>query len=110
MFKHLMQGSKLHWRMPQWHREAAGMAEDLPGWIGLDATYDDGKPIGVSFDTAFLCRSGAWVPPWCDAEFEKFMNSAPVIEVEQMDDRMLNRGDGWRGHAEAWLEMEGSRS
>lgn len=106
MFKHLMRGSELHWRMPRWHGKAAEMAEQLPDWVGLEAAYDDGKPMGVSFDTAFLCRSGAWVPPWCDTEFEKFMNSAPVIEVDQMDDWMLNRGDGWRQQAELWVRAE----
>lgn len=96
MFKHLMRGAKLHWRMPQWHGNAVQMADDLPDWIGLDAVYDNGKPMGVSFDTIFLCRSGAWVPPWCDDDFDQFMNAAPVIEIEQMDDYALHRGDSWR--------------
>ena len=24
----------------------------------------------------FVCRSGAWTPPWCDDEFDKFVNSS----------------------------------
>lgn len=93
MFKHLMRGATLHWRYPQWHGNGPSHAEDLPDWIGLDSAYDDGKPLDVQFDTVFLCRSGAWVPPWCDDDFLDFMNSAPVVEVEQMDGYYLKRED-----------------
>lgn len=29
-------------------------------------------------DMVFLCRSGAWLPPWCDDAFFRFVNAAPV--------------------------------
>lgn len=94
MFKHLMRGSRLHWRIPQWHGNGPDMADSVPDWVNLDARYDDGKPMHVEIDTAFLCRSGAWVPPWCDDQFDELMRSAPVVEVEQLDDYDLRR-EGW---------------
>lgn len=95
MFKHLVRGSQLHWRYPQWHQLGPSHAEDVPDFVRLDAAYDDGKPMDVEFDTAFVCRSGAWVPPWCDEQFIDFIDSAPTMDVEQMDDAELIR-EGWQ--------------
>ncbi|MFE6664221.1 hypothetical protein ACFVFH_11770 [Streptomyces sp. NPDC057697] len=32
----------------------------------------------MAFDLVFVCRSGAWVPPWADASFTDFLHSAPM--------------------------------
>ena len=109
MYKHLMRGSQLHWRYPQWLASGQDSADNVPPWVGLDARMDDGKPLPVEIDTIFLCRSGAWVPPWCDEQFEEFMNSAPVCEIDQLDDVNLKR-EGWQEQVEAirsaWSESE----
>lgn len=105
MFKHLMRGAELHWRYPRWHQLGPDMAESLPDWIGLDAAYDDGKPMDVEFDTIFLCRSGAWVPPWCDERFMQFMEAAPTDGIEQMDDYNLLR-ENWKDAVDMWVNAE----
>lgn len=52
---------------------------------------DDGDPIAEEFDTVFVCRSGAWVPPWCDGQFEEFLDAAP-FEIIWLDSEPRNRG------------------
>lgn len=46
---------------------------------GLSPTEPDGTP--VVFDSVFVCRSGAWVPPWLDEDFARFVMRCPVNPV-----------------------------
>jgi hypothetical protein len=87
MFSHYLRGSKLHWRWPQWHREAKNMRAEIPKFVGCDARKDDMGPLnGIRFDAVSICRSGCWVPPWCDEQFVEFYQSCPVDEIVGLED------------------------
>ncbi len=38
---------------------------------------DDGRPVPGMFDTVFACRSGGWVPAWCDDQWQQFIDTFP---------------------------------
>jgi hypothetical protein len=92
MFAHFIRGSKLHWRWPRWFYYGKNYRRDIPKWVNCDARKDDLGRIDprMQFDAVSICRSGAWVPSWCDDEFEKFYLSCPA-EIVQVDDGPLHR-------------------
>jgi hypothetical protein len=104
MFVHHVKGAKLHWRWPKWFTYGKKMrATEIPKWIGLDARKDDLGKIDMRFDAVSICRSGSWVPPWCDEEFERFYTSCPASEIVQVDDVDLKRAvdmDAMRSQAD----------
>jgi hypothetical protein len=51
---------------------------------------DDGQPLATAFSTVYVCRSGAWVPPWCDTDFVDFIDAAPA-PATQIDDALIPR-------------------
>ena len=71
-------GSLIYVRYPAW-KPWAMEAEPQP-LFDIDRKVDDGTSPDVVFDRVFVCRSGAWVPPWhnIDARFEQFVERAPV--------------------------------
>lgn len=78
MRAHHARGTALHVRYPAWRADADGVLADVeraPA-VPVDRAVDDGQPAGA-FDAVVVCRSGAWVPPWCDDQFEAFLNAAP---------------------------------
>lgn len=86
MFSHYLRGSKLHWRWPKLHREGRAMRSDIPKWVGCDARRDDMGRIDMQFDAVSICRSGCWVPPWCDEQFVHFYQSCPVAEIVEVEE------------------------
>lgn len=76
-------------RYPTWFPD--GPSNDLPDGVATRQRLDDEEPVEGVFDTVFVCRSGAWVPPWCDTEFEAFLDAAP-FEVIWIDEHPRNRG------------------
>lgn len=90
MAVHHERGSDLHVRYPQW-KVHAFTAEPQP-WFPVDRSFDDGTPPPVNFDTVFLCRSGAWVPPWNDDQFAEFVAAFPG-EHEVIGPDMTRRFD-----------------
>lgn len=56
----------------------------------IDRDIDDGDDIPVMFDRVFVCRSGAWVPPWLDDRFERFVRSAPAKVGEMLPRRSFD--------------------
>jgi hypothetical protein len=94
MFAHYIRGSKLHWRWPKWFDYGKNYRKDIPKWVGCDARRDDLGKLDprMQFDAVSICRSGAWVPPWCDEQFEQLYTSCPVMEMTQVDDLPLRRG------------------
>ena len=79
MLAYWARGAETHMRYPQ-HRVNAFEREPHP-WLehrGLDRKFDDGQPNPVLFSRVFLCRSGVWVPSWCDRDFEEFVETCPV--------------------------------
>jgi hypothetical protein len=81
---HLFHQSELHVRYPTWKTWAMdGEPEPL---VPVDRCFDNGLPNDVHFDTVFVCRSGAWTPPWCDRDFEDFITDAPVDELYELEE------------------------
>jgi len=111
MFAHHLRGAKLHWRWPKWFDYGKNYRKDIPKWVGCDARRDDlGRfDPNMEFDAVSICRSGAWVPPWCDDDFERFYTACPVSEVTQVDELPLKRDwslDSARKAAEAMKRLE----
>jgi hypothetical protein len=75
MLVHGDAGSALHVRYPTWKVRAFEVEKATA--VPVDRQFDDGTAPPVVFDCVFLCRSGAWVPPWCDHLFEDFAASYP---------------------------------
>lgn len=111
MFIHHGNGSKLHWRWPQWHTGGKDVRKTIPKWVGCDAHKDDMGKLDIEFDTVSICRSGSWVPPWCDDEFEQFYLGCPG-EITQVDEVNLKRSfdiEESRAWAAQMAEMEARR-
>lgn len=77
-------GAELHVRYPTWRTQAMDIEPDPV--VEVDRAFDDGTRPPVDFETAVVCRSGAWVPPWHDQAFIDFVDAAPVDTLEIPDD------------------------
>ncbi|MEH2078550.1 MAG: hypothetical protein V7K89_00595 [Nostoc sp.] len=77
MLVYWLRNATLIMRYPQW-RVKAFETEPEPK-IPVDRKFDCGKTIKTVFHKVALCRSGPWVPPWCDTEFWNFLDKAPII-------------------------------
>lgn len=77
-------------RYPRWRVGAEGKP-----LVPVDLVKDDGSPIRAPIGRVFVCRSGAWVPPWCDTDFECFVQLAglPVVDIGKFE-------RSWTGPAE----------
>lgn len=75
LYAHLVQGAKFVQRYPRW-KTRAFEAEQAPSWV--EARFEDPNEVTRTFDRVFVCRSSAWVPPWCDEAFEEFWQACPV--------------------------------
>jgi hypothetical protein len=57
----------------------------LPDWQLRDPSpripdkrsTDDGRPVPGAIDMVFCCRSGSWVPPWCDDQWARLLTEFP---------------------------------
>ena len=60
--------------------------------VPLIREFDDGRPDPEPFGRVFICRSGAWSPPWLDQEFEKLLAAFPgsVIRLHPLPPREFN--------------------
>jgi hypothetical protein len=107
MLEHQRRGTTdIEVRFPQWKPDA--VQEQLPAGVVSRLTVDDEQPLpDVMFDAVFVCRSGAWVPAWCDGDFGDFLDAAPLVGV-QVDEEELDRGfdlDAARAMGEQMREM-----
>lgn len=86
----------LHVVYPDWKTEALAM-EPTPFFPLLDRRFDKEIRGGYhppTYDMVFLCRSGAWVPPWEDEKFFRLVDDASkYLEVVNMDDVTMRRFD-----------------
>lgn len=98
MFAHA--GIPVHVRYPRWR--AYAMEEETPR-VEIDRAVDDGAPVLLPFDRVFICRSGAWTPPWIDADFEEFVARCPVGKRRSVGSDLVDRS-GWRESAEKLME------
>jgi hypothetical protein len=100
----LINGTRVHVRYPRWRaywREVEPKTE-WPG-PGLDRATDTGQAMRRRFDTAFVCRSGAWVPAWLDDEWDRFTTSLGGLVVN------LQPTPNRRAEAHAIAEQEMNR-
>jgi hypothetical protein len=84
LLAHYWNSSQVFVHFPPW-RESMSRPSEHP-LIPVSMTIDTGRAPDVAFSTVFLCRSGAWVPPWCDLQFAHFMAACPVarrVEIPQ---------------------------
>jgi len=63
-------------RYPSW-KPWAMQVEPKPTF-NLTRIVDSVEPDEKIYYRVFICRSGAWVPPWLDNEFELFCNKCPA--------------------------------
>lgn len=76
---------------PQWKTGAAkAERKHLPKGVITKLAMDDGQPVDKVYTSVFVCRSGAWVPSWCDPDFAAFL-AASGREFEQLDDEPMDR-------------------
>ncbi|ONK13107.1 hypothetical protein [Streptomyces sp. MP131-18] len=75
MLAHYGRGSTLEVIYPEW-RKRVGTVEPEP-LVPVDRRVDDGTTIDRPYHAVYVCRSGAWVPPWCDDQFSQFIEGAP---------------------------------
>jgi hypothetical protein len=99
MVAYHLRGAELHVRYPRW-KPWAMTAEQGPS-IEVDRQVDDFAPNPVEFHSVFVCRSGAWVPPWADQEFWDFITDAPVNELYEVGPEYKARE--WD---EAWIDQK----
>ena len=88
LLSYALLGAQIKVQYPRWKIKALEV-ETTPacpqhlfdrGWV--TRRIDDGIPPPIVFDAVFICRSGAWVPPWLDSNYQKFLDSCPLKQVE----------------------------
>lgn len=77
MLHHHHRGTRdLNVHYPPWRTSIDGT--ETPPVAPVNRTIDDGHtPDPTTYTMVFVCRSGAWVPSWCDNQFNDFINEAP---------------------------------
>lgn len=73
MLVHHDKGSQLALTYPAWRPNG----DSHPPMIPLHTTVDDGDEVATPFDAVYLCRSGSWVPSWCDDQFTDLLTAFP---------------------------------
>ncbi len=73
MLKHHELGSQLEVIYPPWRTKIDGI--ETGPLIPVPRRIDDGTNPDTVYDAIYVCRSGAWVPSWCDEQFEEFLGA-----------------------------------
>ncbi|GAB2628172.1 hypothetical protein GCM10027168_69870 [Streptomyces capparidis] len=73
MLVHHDRGSRLTLTYPAWRPHG----DSSPPMVPVHTSVDDHAPVPTPFDAVFLCRSGAWVPSWCDDQFTTLLDAFP---------------------------------
>lgn len=74
MLVHHGHGSRLQVTYPAW---MGGLSVEREPLVPVERRLDDGSDPDDWYDAVYICRSGAWVPPWCDDQFTEFLDAAP---------------------------------
>jgi len=107
MIGYYLEGAKkLDVRYPRW-RHYAMQYEPKPA-IPVHRQVDDGQAVPLTFHRVFICRSGAWTPPWLDERFEAFVLSCPAPLVARLDDIEKRQWseEAVDEHVKAWNELK----
>jgi len=90
---------------PKWRR---GTKEPLSGRSRFyrPTTMSYGLPPAAEYDIVFVCRSGAWTPPWYDDLFLRFVNQGDQKCLEDVSPRSitLDRAKELKVHWESQLQ------
>lgn len=70
-----LEADRLVMRYPQWR--SRGMDMEPEPAVPMNRAVDDLERVPVRFHTVLMCRSGAWVPPWCDPQFDELAAAFP---------------------------------
>lgn len=73
MLTHHARGTRLAHTYPAWRPDPNEPAPMVP----VLTAVDDRTRVPDTFDAVFLCRSGAWVPSWCDDQFTELLKAFP---------------------------------
>lgn len=83
--------AKRLWVYPDWldgaNKQKSDQKTDRIRWSEYNSQ-------GYTPDIVHICRSGAWVPPWCDSDFIKFVNSlssGKKYDLDKMDKSSIYR-------------------
>lgn len=89
MLAHYANDADLHMRYPAW-RHYGPEIEPRPV-VPIDCAVDDGAPPPGRFNRVFVCKSPAWVPSWCDADWQAFIEAAPLRRKVSIDESKIVR-------------------
>ncbi len=83
-------GVQLEHRYPTWRTGA--FDEEPPPMVDVWRHFDDGGSVGPVFDYVSICRSSAWVPPWCDDAFDQFCKDSNLLRrtIEPLYERTFD--------------------
>jgi hypothetical protein len=87
-FAHHEAGARIGVRYPPWRSQWPKLEPTTA--IPVDRCTDDGASVDDVFTTVFACRSGCWVPAWCDDQWQHFIDDFPGIAVS-VDDHLRPR-------------------
>jgi hypothetical protein len=73
-------GARVTTVYPRWKAQAFE-TEPEPA-VPMARVIDDGRTYAEPFGRVFVCRSGAWVPPWLDEAFYRFIEGAPKARTD----------------------------
>ncbi len=80
MLVHYDKGSQLDVTYPPWRTKVEGIEQGPI--VPVKRRIDDGTNPARTYHVVYVCRSGAWVPPWCDDQFQDFLNAFPGFAQE----------------------------
>lgn len=79
-------GTQVEVVYPRWKKWAFDL-EPAPT-VAVSRRFDDGASDPEPFDYVFICRSGAWVPPWTDDAWQPFIDACPARRLIPHKQRM----------------------
>ena len=75
---------------PEWRKEEKeGFDESLSFDHRPEEVEMGILPPPQDYDVVYVCRSGAWTPPWCDGDFRAWIESAGFKEVQTPYDEIM---------------------
>lgn len=89
LLTHYWNGSQVYVHFPPW-RESMGRPTEQP-LIPVSMSIYDGQAPRVTFDAVYVCRSGAWVPSWCDKQFDTFLSEYPTPHRTEVPQNRWNQ-------------------
>jgi len=74
--------AKLQQHYPAWRKRRP---EGEPEVSSTSVSFE--LPVAARYDAVFICRSGAWTPPWYDHRLEHLIKSSGLEQTEELAPR-----------------------